>query len=280
MRVTHCRVCHGNDLHPFLDLGETALANSYLLPAQLSEPEPTYPLRVVLCRACGLVQLDEEVPPEVLFRNYLYVSRTSDLVHAHARWLAEHFARIGPLKKGDLVLEAASNDGTVLKAFAAHGVRTVGIEPAENIAAEANADGVETVCEYFNVPTARRVLETQGPAKLIIGRHVLAHVADLHGFVEGMQIVLDHDGMAVIECPHLLPFHDRLEYDTVYHEHLRYYSLGSLSHLLDMHGLEVFHARPIPTHGGSIRVYAARRGVRPVDQSVARMLAAEPRGKS
>src|SRR5262245_53943199 len=157
MRVTQCRVCRGRDLHPFLDLGETALANSYLLPAQLGEPEQVYPLRVVLCHGCGLVQIDEEVPPEDLFGNYLYVSRTSDLVHAHAHWLADHFARIVPLKRGDLVLEAASNDGTVLKAFGAHGVRTVGIEPAENIAAEANTEGVATICDFFNVPTARAV---------------------------------------------------------------------------------------------------------------------------
>jgi hypothetical protein len=248
------------NLHLFLDLGETALANSYLLPSQLNEHEPKYPLRALICSACGLVQIDEEVPPEVLFRNYLYVSRTSDLVHQHARKLAAHFADIVPLRRGDLVLEAASNDGTVLKAFAKYGVRTVGIEPAENIAAEANTEGIATICEFFNVPTARAVREMYGPAKLILARHVLAHVADLHGFVEGMQHVLDHDGLAVVECPHLLTFHDRLEFDTIYHEHLCYFSLNVLQTLFERFGLELVDVLEVPIHGGSIVVSAQRQG--------------------
>ncbi len=260
MHVDHCRVCLGRDLHLFLDLGETALANSFLLPERLGEPEPKFPLRVVLCRSCGLVQIDEEVPPEVLFRHYLYVSATSDLVHAHARFLAEHFTAAAPLRDGDLVLEAASNDGTVLKAFGRLGFRTVGVEPAENIAARANADGVETVCEFFNAETARAVRDRYGPAKLILARHVLAHVADLHGFVEGLRTVLDHDGLAVVECPHLLPFHDRLEYDTVYHEHLCYFSLGVLDALFRRHGLELVDVLEVAVHGGSIVVSAQRAG--------------------
>lgn len=260
MRVDHCRVCRGHDLHPFLDLGETALANSFLLPGQIGDPGPKFPLQVVLCRSCGLVQIDEEVPPEALFKHYLYVSATSDLVHAHARFLAEHFAEAAPLREGDLVLEAASNDGTVLKAFRLHGFRTVGIEPAENIAAAANAAGVETVCEFFNAGTARAVRDRYGPAKLILARHVLAHVADLHGFVEGLRAVLDHDGLAVVECPHLLPFHDRLEYDTVYHEHLCYFSLGVLDTLFRLRGLELVDVREVAIHGGSIVVSAQRAG--------------------
>lgn len=260
MHVTNCRVCLGRDLHPFLDLGETALANSYLLPAQAGDPEPKFPLRVALCRSCGLVQIDEEVPREVLFKHYLYVSATSDLVHMHAKYLAEHFAVVGSLKPGDLVLEVASNDGTVLRAFQKHGVRAVGIEPAENIAAAARADGIETVCEFFNVASARAVREKYGAAKLIVGRHVLAHVADLHGFVEGMQIVLDGDGMAVVECPHLLAFHDRLEYDTVYHEHLCYFSINVIKTLFEHFGLELVDVLEVAIHGGSIVVSAQHRG--------------------
>lgn len=260
MHVERCRVCHGTDLHMFLDLGATALANSFLLPAQVNDPEPKYPLRLVLCRHCGLVQIDEEVPPGILFKNYLYVSRTSDLIHTHAMFLADHFARLMPLRRGDLVLEAASNDGTVLKAFAAHRLRTVGIEPAANIAAEANADGVTTICEFFNAATARTVRDNRGPAKLILARHVLAHVADLHGFVEGLRLVLDEDGMAVIECPHLLPFHDRLEYDTVYHEHLCYFSLNALQVLFNRFQLDLVDVCEVAIHGGSIVVSAQRRG--------------------
>src|SRR5205823_14830051 len=168
--------------------------------------------------------------------------------------------RVGPLRPGDLVLEAASNDGTVLKAFQSRGVRAVGIEPAENIAARANADGVETVCEFFGAATARAVRDRYGRAKLILARHVLAHVADLRGFVEGLWAVLDHDGLAVVECPHLLPFHDRLEYDTVYHEHLCYFSLGVLERLFARHGLELVDVQQVAIHGGSVVVSAQRAG--------------------
>ena len=174
------------------------------------------------------------------------------------------------------MLEAASNDGTVLKAFQKHGLRTVGIEPAENIAHAAAADGVETVCEFFNAPTARAVRDKYGPAKLILGRHVLAHVADLDGFVEGLHTVLDTDGIAAVEFPHLLPFHDRLEYDTVYHEHLCYFSLGVIRTLFARFGLEVVDVLQVAIHGGSLVVSAQRKGgPRKVSAAVGRVLAAE-----
>jgi len=259
MHVEKCRACLGKDLHPFLDLGETALANSYRLPDDTT-PEAKFPLRAMICRSCGLVQIDEEVPPEVLFKHYLYVSATSDLVHQHAAFLARHFAGELPLAKGDLVLEAASNDGTVLKAFQKYGVRAVGIEPAENIADQARIDGIDTFCEFFNEKTARTIYKEHGPAKLILARHVLAHVADLHGFVQGLEIVLDDDGVAVVECPHLLPFHDKLEYDTIYHEHLCYYSLTVLGKLFEQFGLELIDVKEVSIHGGSIVVSAQREG--------------------
>jgi novobiocin biosynthesis protein NovU/D-mycarose 3-C-methyltransferase len=166
-----------------------------------------------------------------------------------------------------------------LKAFRRHGVRTVGIEPAENIAAAAAADGVETVCEFFDAATARDLRDRYGPAKLILARHVLAHVADLHGFVAGLRDVLAPDGLAVVECPHLLPFHDRLEYDTVYHEHLCYFSVGVLDTLFGMFGLELVDVREVAIHGGSIVVSAQPAGgprerTAAADRVLARELAA------
>ncbi len=278
MRVKECRVCDSRELQPILDLGYTALANSFLKPGQDAGAEPRFPLRVVLCGKCGLVQIDEQVPPEVLFKDYIYVTGTSDLALTHADFLAGHFVKDYGLRKGDLVLEAASNDGTVLKAFQKHGVTTVGIEPAENIAARANRDGVETVCEFFNVPTATAVRDRHGPAKLILARHVLAHVADLHGFVQGFGVVLDHDGLAVVEMPHLLPFYDNLEYDTVYHEHLCYFSVRVLKTLFERFGLELINVREVAIHGGSILVTAQRRGGPHVPTpAVARMLEREER---
>ncbi len=260
MIVEQCRVCDSRTLHPILDLGKTALANSFVHPDKVGEVEPKFPLRAVICGECGLVQIDEQVPPEILFKDYIYVSGTSDLIYSHAERVATKLVGNYGLKKGDLVLEAASNDGTFLRAFQKRGLKTVGIEPAENIAARANAEGVETVCEFFNVATAHKVRSRYGPAKLILGRHVLAHVADLHGFVRGFGIVLDDDGLAVIECPYLLPFYDNLEYDTIYHEHLCYFSVRVLRRLFERFDLELVDVQEAAIHGGSIVVTAQRRG--------------------
>jgi novobiocin biosynthesis protein NovU/D-mycarose 3-C-methyltransferase len=271
-------VCQRRQLWPFLDLGKTALANRFVHPQRVHEPEPAFPLRAVLCLDCGLVQIDEEVPPEVLFKNYIYVSGTSELIHAHAEFLARHFHRRCPLRSGDLVLEAASNDGTVLRAFHQHGVRTVGIEPAENIAARANQQGVQTVCAFFNAQTAEQVRDRHGPARLILARHVLAHVNDLHGFVRGLATVLADDGLAVVECPHLLPFRQRVEYDTIYHEHLCYFSVGVLGTLFAFFDLELVDVIEVPIHGGSILVSAQRRGgPHQVSETVAQLLDREGR---
>ena len=260
MKVTQCRVCDSRDLQPFLDLGCTALANSFVHPDRAGHDEPQFPLRVVLCAGCGLVQIDEEVPPETLFKHYIYVSGTSDLILAHAKSLAAQFTQRYGLKKGDLVLEAASNDGTVLKAFQQYSVRTVGIEPAENIAADANTQGIETLCEFFNVATAEKVRERYGPAKVILARHVLAHVADLHGFVKGFTVVLDKDGVGVVEVPHLVPYYTNLEYDTIYHEHLCYFSLRVLKTLFGRFGMELVDVQEVPIHGGCIVVTVQHRG--------------------
>ena len=260
MKVEQCRVCESRDLQPFLDLGRTALANSFVRPDRIPANEPTFPLRVMLCGNCGLVQIDEEVPPEVLFKDYIYVSGTSDLIYRHAAWLAGEFTTRYGLNADSLVLEAASNDGTVLQAFKQRGVKTLGVEPAENIAARANADGIETRCEFFNVETARRIRAKHGPAKLFIGRHVLAHVADLHGFVEGIAIVLDRDGIAAVEMPHLLPFYEKTEYDTVYHEHLCYFSARVLRTLFARFGMELVDVQEVAIHGGSIVVSAQLKG--------------------
>ncbi len=206
MRVHNCQVCRGRDLHLVLDLGCTALANSFIAPTDLAQPEPKFPLRLMFCGDCGLLQIDEQVPPETLFKNYIYVSGTSDLIYAHAATLAARLVAHHGLKPGDLVVEAASNDGTVLKAFQKYGVRTVGIDPAENIVERANREGVLTRCAFFNSETAAEVRQEFGAAKLIVARHVLAHVADLHGFVQGFASILDDDGLAIVEGPILASF--------------------------------------------------------------------------
>ena len=259
-RIDGCRVCGGADLHLILDYGRTALANRFLKAEQLADPEPTFPLRLVLCRGCGLVQIDETVEPSALFGDYVYVSGTSDLIHRHAARLAENAVERFGLKPDDLVLEAASNDGTVLRAFQQRGVRTLGVEPAVNLTARANLAGIETIGAFFNESTARYVLARSGPAKLVLARHVLAHAANLAGFVRGIETVLAPDGVAVVEVPHLLPFFNNLEYDTVYHEHLCYFSVRALEQLGTRFGLELIDAEEVAIHGGSVLATFQRAG--------------------
>ena len=260
MRITECRICDSRRLEMLLDLGETALANSFVRPDRILDAEATYPLRLVLCSDCGLVQIDEDVPAKDLYRNYIYVSGTSDWVFRHAEWLAEDFLSRYQSDRNGLIVEVASNDGTVLKAFQRRGIRTLGVEPAENIAAVANLDGVDTVCEFFDVNVAERVRRTYGPATLILGRHVLAHAEDLHGFVAALRILLDDGGVAAIEVPHLLQFYNRLEYDTVYHEHRCYFSLSVLKTLFEAHDLRLVNVQEFAIHGGSIVVTVQRVG--------------------
>jgi hypothetical protein len=260
MRVENCQVCRGRQLHLVLDLGCTALANAFVRPSERTRPELKFPLRLVYCGECGLIQIDEHVRPETLFKNYIYVSGTSDLVHAHAASLASRLIIPNGLGAGDLVVEAASNDGTVLKALQKHGVRTLGIDPAENIALRATRAGVETRCAYFNRRSAAEIRADYGTAKLVLARHVLAHVADLDGFVQGFVELLDRDGLGVIEVPYLRRFHDKLAFDTIYHEHLCYFSLRVLDTLFQRFSLEVIDAWEVAIHGGSIVVTVQRRG--------------------
>jgi hypothetical protein len=251
-RISGCRVCGSAALSPVLDYGRTALANRFLRADQCSSPEPTVPLRLVLCPGCGLVQIDENVPPKELFQNYVYVTGTSDQAVRHAKRLAKGIVERYQLGPTDLVLEAASNDGTVLKAFAELGVRTLGVEPALNLAAKAAGEGVDSVSVFFGEHSAGYVKERSGPAAVFLARHVLAHVPDLHGFLRGAASCLAEDGVAMVECPHLLPFYQNLEFDTVYHEHMCYFSATVLKTLGGLCGLELIDVEEVDLHGGSI----------------------------
>ena len=275
MRVIQCRVCQSQRLDRVLDLGRTALANRFLRPEQITEPELTFPLRLVLCGECGLVQLDEEVPREILFKDYLYVSGTSNLVRSHARWLGEYLGRRYGLDDQDLVMEAASNDGTVLKEFRWQGMPVLGIEPAENIAASAIERGIPTVVDFFDERLAHRLRDQYGPARLFLARHVLAHVADLQGFVRGMKHVLANDGVGIIEVPHAAELFRHLEFDTIYHEHLCYFSAAVLQTLLRQFGLSIIDVDRVPIHGGSLLVHVAHEGANAVSPRLVEVLSQE-----
>lgn len=260
MTPVTCRSCGSTGLHAVLSLGSTPLANSLLSEAQLGEPEPTYPLDLCLCRACALVQITETVPPEVLFRDYLYFSSFSDTMLRHAEELATRLVAERGLDANSLVAEAASNDGYLLGFYRALGVPVLGIEPALNIAQVAEERGVPTIAEFFDATLARRLAAEGRRPDVFHGNNVLAHVADLNGFVEGISIVLADDGEAVIEAPYVKDMIDRCEFDTIYHEHLCYFSLTALEGLFHRHGLAVADVERIPVHGGSLRVFVRRRG--------------------
>jgi hypothetical protein len=273
-----CRVCLAQSLVPVLDYGRVALADGFLDGPSAIKDEPTFPLTLCLCEACGHLQINEIVSPELLFRNYIYLTGVSDTVLEHAQVLYQSVVQaLGATGRPQLqVIEAASNDGTVLSVFQRNGCRVLGVDPARNIAKIANERGIETIAEFFNKETARVVSDRMPHADVFIARNVLAHVADLHGFVAGIGIVMAADGVGVIEVPHALTMYDQLQYDQVFHEHLGYYTLEVLQTLFRMHGLKVIRAEEIPIHGGSIRVYLAREASsRPEDVSVQRVVGEE-----
>lgn len=253
---TTCRGCGGTALEPFLALGPQPLANAFLSDSAAFATEARYPLDVYFCETCALVQLLDVVNPEVLFRDYIYVTGTSTTIAAHNTEYARTVIDLLGLGTNDLVVEAASNDGSLLRCFQSGGVRTLGVEPARNIAAIARSAGVETIEEFFGTDTARLVRDRYGPAQAVIGNNVLAHVDDTQDFLRGGAALLAEDGLLIVEVPGLADLMDRLEYDTVYHEHLCYFSVTALMRLCEEAGLRIVRVDRYPVHGGSLRIYA------------------------
>jgi hypothetical protein len=270
-----CRSCDADDLAPVLSLGEMALANSYLDPATPADAEPRFPLTVVRCRACTLVQLTHVVPPEQLFANYLYLSSFSTTMLAHADTLAKRLCAERHLGAGSLVVEVASNDGYLLQSYVRAGVPVLGIEPARNVAAIAESRGVPTVADFFGRDLAARLFAEGRRADVIHANNVMAHVADLNGFIEGMRILLGSDGVVVAESPYLRPFLEKLEFDTIYHEHLYYYSLTALDALFRRHHLAIVDCEPLAIHGGSLRIFARHAAGATPSARVTELLAEE-----
>jgi SAM-dependent methyltransferase len=247
-------------MEPVLSLGTTPLANALLSEDQLSSAEPRFPLEVVFCGSCSLVQLTTTVPPDVLFTEYVYFSSFSDEAVEHARSLAERIIAERTLSSDHLVIEAASNDGYLLQHYARHGIPVLGIEPARNIAAAAEARGVPTLNEFFTRESAAALAAEGRRADVFHANNVLAHVPDLNGFVAGIATLLAEDGVAIIEVPWLRELVQKLEFDTIYHEHLSYFSLGALVALFSRHALTIVDAEPVRIHGGSLRLSIGHAG--------------------
>lgn len=270
-----CRVCGGEDLHEILDLGTMPLANSFLSEEQLQDPEPAFPLVVFACAECGLLQLLHVVSPEILFRDYIYVSTTSDTLQKHFAAMAGDLQQRYGLDGSSLVVEIASNDGLLLKKFRDLGVRGIGVEPATNIAAMAEQDGIETVNDFFSEATSARVRSEYGRADLVVGNNVLAHVNDLESFLRGIEQLLGPRGGVSIEVPYVRDLIDHREYDTIYHEHLSYFSVAVVARLFSRFGLRLYDVERMPIHGGSIRVHGMKADAAPEASERLRQLLAE-----
>lgn len=258
-----------------LDLGVQPLANNLLRPEDLSKPEPKFPLRLAVCQSCWLLQIVDSVPPVQLFSEYLYFSSFSDLMLRHARDAAERYIREFALGSNSLVVEIASNDGYCLQNFPAAGVPCLGIEPAANIAQVARGKGIETLVAFFGDELAQRLARERGGADLILGNNVFAHAPDTNDFVAGLRTLLKPGGRAVLEFPYAADFIENNEFDTIYHEHVFYFSLTALIPLFERHGLAIFHVEKLPIHGGSLRLFAARAGEHSKQPSVGTLLTEE-----
>jgi hypothetical protein len=253
-----CRSCENADLLPILSLGYIPLANALLTHEQLLLPEETFPLDLVFCPQCTLVQITETISPEKLFREYLYFSSFSDTVLANAREIALALSTRCKLDKNSLVVEVASNDGYLLKNYQEKGIPVLGVEPARNIAKVAEGRGIPTVSEFFGVGLAEQLRRRGETADVIHANNVVAHVADLHGMIAGMAILLKEDGVAVVENHYVKDMIDHTEFDAIYHEHVCYYSVTSFRNLFAQHGLTLVDVERLLVHGGSLRVYFQR----------------------
>ena len=274
--VSTCRICAGRDLRRFLDLGETPLANSFVRPERSLADEPRFPLQVARCGDCGLVQLTVVVDPAFMFRDYVYASSASaPLVGHFAGLAAEISGRYAP--PGALVVEIGSNDGILLRSLVAKGIDALGVEPAANLAASANAEGLPTLNEFFGSAVARRIRTERGPARAVLANNVLAHIDDLRDVAAALKALLADDGVFVAEVPYLVDLLDHVEYDTIYHEHLSYFHLAPLMRLFADADLELFDVERLPIHGGSIRIHAGRRGHHSSTRALRDLIADEQR---
>jgi hypothetical protein len=270
--VNRCQVCDSPDLESLLFLGYLPPVNTMPLIGSPLTEQPAYPAELLHCKQCTLAQLGLIVDPAILFPpSYPYTSGTTKILRDNFAELSREVDHRYPLKPDQLVVDIGANDGTLLSNFQKDGVRVFGIEPT-NAAKLAIERGIPSVISFFNKSAADKAVAGQGRAQIITATNVFAHIEDIHDIVEGVLTLLDDNGIFITESHYFLSLLETLQYDTIYHEHLRYYSLTSLKHLLEIHGLEVIHAKRIPTHGGSIRVYASRKGSYPIQGSVTRIL--------
>ena len=270
----HCRFCGHELKHTFADLGLSPLANEYLQEADLGRGQIFYPLKVQVCEHCFLTQAALYQQPENIFGEYQYFSSYSASWLAHCKAYVDMIIPRLKLTGGSQVLEVACNDGYLLQYFQPHGIPARGVEPAENVAAEARRKEIDVRCCFFGAETAREIASEDGKYDLVIGNNVLAHVPDINSFAARLATVLKPEGTITMEFPHLI---QNSQFDTIYHEHFYYLSLTAVQRIFQTHGLEIYDVELLETHGGSLRIYAAHRsyGMVRMKGSVSDLLARE-----
>jgi SAM-dependent methyltransferase len=267
-----CLGCGRKLPHPFLDLGKMPLVNSYLEPAKLNADEPVYKLAVAYCPRCYLVQITHRVSPEDLFSNYLYFSSVSDAFVKHAEDMAVNLIQKLTLTSNSLVMEVASNDGYLLQFFKQKNIPILGIEPAKNIAREAIEKGIPTLDVFFGPESVDMILKEKGPSDVVIGNNVLAHIPLINDFLSSVNRCLKPGGVAVFEFPYLKELIEHTEFDTIYHEHVFYYSLNAIKILADRAGLQLYDVQYQNVHGGSLRVFLQKEKRNAISEDVKKQL--------
>jgi len=271
-----CRSCSSNENSLLLDLGVQPLAGNFLRPEDLHNDQ-RFPLRLALCRACWLMQIVELVPPVQLFSEYLYFSSFSETMLRHAREAAERYISEFALSPRSQVIEIASNDGYMLQNFVRHGIPCLGIEPAANVAKVAREKSIETIIDFFGSALGQKLADGCRQADLVLANNVFAHAPETNDFVAGIAALLKPDGRAVLEFPYGVDLIEHVEFDTIFHEHVFYFTLIALRPLFERHGLEIYRVERHPLHGGSLRLFSANAGAYPVEPSVSELLLFEQR---
>jgi 2-polyprenyl-3-methyl-5-hydroxy-6-metoxy-1,4-benzoquinol methylase len=270
-----CRVCNSPDLEFFLDLGEQPHGDSFLSEDMLSNQEPTYPLKTCFCRSCATVQINYTVPKEEMFEHYLYVSGTTRTLKKHFQDTTNALIKFLSLSKGDFVVDIGSNDGTWLETYAGTGIKTLGIDGAKNLAEVANKKGIETWPVFFDEEIADKIIEEYGEANLVTAAGVFFHLEELHSVTAGIAKLIGSSGTFCIQAIYLGGMIGENKFDQIYHEHLTYWTLTTVQKLLEMHKLEIYDAKFIPVHGGSIEILAAKKHTKVVNQNVKKILQEE-----
>lgn len=257
-RLTKCRICGSKKLYQFLDLDAMPIPNGFLTRGELKRKEPYYPLGVYVCEECSLVQLTHVVPPDIMFKNYLYIPSTSSTMLSHFKTMADDITEELSLSNKDLVIDIGSNDGTLLGFFKENEVKVLGIDPATNLTQVARLRGIESIDDFFTSELAKKVKKEKGKAKIITATNVVAHIDNIHDLCEGVSELLDKDGVFITEFPYFGDLLDKNEFDTIYHEHLSYFAIRPLVELFKSHNMRIVDIKKLSIHGGSIRVYVVK----------------------